>query len=833
MVLPRKSSTVTRVIGTLAILIILQAVVQLRYGPNPLTVAQFLPSGSVHLGPGVVVPTSRVVLVIVALILATALAVIYSRTTFGLATTAVSERPRTLSALGWRIGRVGIVNWGIGGALSGLAGVLLTPLIGASLTNGSLLTITILAAALIGGLRSFPLTVVGGMIIGMLQSVFGIHDLGVTGLADAIPLLVIIAVIVWRGRNLPLRSFIGERLPRVGTGKLNIGAIVIAVAVTAGLITWVLSDNGNVALTTSLLAAIPMLSLTVVLGYAGQMSLAQLSLSGIGGLIAARLTANAGLPFLVVLLAAMLGAVPVGLIVGLPSARTRGVSLAITTLGLAVAIQALIFNNDRISGGTTGIPLSSDGSFVIFGVDFDSFLYPARFAYLVLGFVLVIALVVANLRRGGSGRRMIAVRDNERAAAGLGINVVTTKLWAFGVASAIAGLGGALTIFTASVGLFTGFTILSNISTVGYAVIGGVGSVPGALFGSTLVPSGFGSLILDAIIHVSPVTMGLIGGVLLIFTIVTSPDGIAQATIDSLAPVRRNVRSAQQMLRRRHATSPALPASDDVPFERVTPAALSVRSITVAFDVVLAVDGVDLEVHPGEVVGVIGANGAGKTTLIDAITGFVPCTGGIELGGRDLTSLSTSARGRSGLGRSWQSLELIEDLTVGENLRVASDTTAWWSVLADLIRPGRSKPSPTMLRVVHALRLGDLLDSMPKELSTGQRKLVALARAIASEPSVLLLDEPCSGLDQHERTEVGVVIRSLADDWGVGVLLVEHDTQLVRAVSDRLIALDFGQVVATGSPDDVLSHPQVIRAYLGESAVEPVEVSTQIEEPAL
>ena len=340
-----------------------------------------------------------------------------------------------------------------------------------------------LAAALIGGLRSFPLTLAGGMVIGMLQSLFGIHDLGVPGLADAVPFVVIIAVIVLRGRRLPLRSFVGERLPRVGSGEIRIGWVVAGAAVMVVLIGWVLNDNGTTALTTSLLAAIPLLSLTVLLGYAGQMSLAQVTLSGVGGLLAARLAANVGLPFPIVLLLAMLGTVPVGLIVGLPSARTRGISLAVATLGLAVAIESLVFNNDSISGGQTGIPLPNTGSFKVFGIDFDSFLHVDRFAYLVLGFVLVLAVLVANLRRSASGRRMIAVRGNERAAAGLGVNVVTTKLWAFAIAAAITGLGGALAVYSAPAAIFTDSSVLDNLTAVGYSVVGGAGSVVGALFG--------------------------------------------------------------------------------------------------------------------------------------------------------------------------------------------------------------------------------------------------------------------------------------------------------------------------------------------------------------
>jgi ABC-type branched-subunit amino acid transport system ATPase component len=231
------------------------------------------------------------------------------------------------------------------------------------------------------------------------------------------------------------------------------------------------------------------------------------------------------------------------------------------------------------------------------------------------------------------------------------------------------------------------------------------------------------------------------------------------------------------------------------------------------------VDGVSLHIMPGEIVGVVGANGAGKTTLIDAITGFVASGGSVELGGSDLSAASTHARARAGVSRSWQSLELIEDLPVLENLRIAADADRGWSALTDLVWPRQGKPTAALLRGVQALKLGEQLGDMPRELSTGRRKLVALARAIATEPSILLLDEPCSGLDHHEREEVGEVIRSLAESWGMGVLLVEHDVHLVRRVSDRIVVLDFGKVIAEGEPDVVLSDPGVIAAFLGDADV--------------
>ena len=541
MVLPRSGSNLTRVIGTLAVLIIIESVVQIRYGTNAVAVKAFLPSGSVDLGAGITIPWSRILLFGVAVVLALSLSAVYARTTFGLATTAVSERPRRLAALGWSIGMVGAVNWGVGGALAGLAGVLLSPIIGVSLVNGNVLTVTVLAAALIGGLRSFSLTLLGGIVIGMLQALFSIHDLGITGLADAVPFVAIIGVIVVRGRSLPLRNFVGERLPRVGSGQIRIGAVIAALVVTVVMVGWVFNDNGVAGLTTTLLTTIQLLSLTVLLGYAGQMSLAQVTLSGVGGLIAARLAANAGLPFLVVLPLAVLATVPVGLIVGLPSARTRGVSLAVATLGLAVAIQALVFSNVSIAGGQDGITLSADGSFKIFGVDFDSFFHAHRFAYLVLGFVFVLAVLVANLRRSASGRRMIAVRGNERAAAGLGINVVTTKLWAFGFAAAITAVAGVLAVFSAPTAVFTNSTVLANINAIGYSVVGGAGGVLGALFGGTLDPSGVGSGLLNTLFGIGPVTVALLGGLLLLVNIIISPDGIAMTAAAQFAALRRRL----------------------------------------------------------------------------------------------------------------------------------------------------------------------------------------------------------------------------------------------------------------------------------------------------
>ncbi|HST41253.1 MAG TPA: ABC transporter permease, partial [Conexibacter sp.] len=514
MVLPRGGSALTRTIATLAVLLVVQSAALLRYGQVPRQAQPFLPGGIVDLGGGVTVSADRLILLATAVALALALGQVYRRTRVGLATTAVSESPRNLAALGWRVGLLCAGNWALGGALGGLAGVLIAPITGVAASNGLLLIVNVLAAALIGGLTSFRLTLAGGLLIGVLQAELAQHDLGVSGLADAVPFLAIVAVLVVRGNALPLRGFVGERLPRVGSGRLRPGWLLTGAALLATAI-GLAGDAAASAITTSLLAAIVLLSLVVVLGYAGQLSLAQVTLSGVGALLAARLARDLGVPLPLALPLAALGTVPAGLAVGLPSLRTRGVSLAIATLGLAVAVQALVFGNGAIAGGQDGIVISASGELVVLGVELDSFFHPHRYALLVLGVLLCLALPVANLRRGRAGRRLVAVRSNERAAAALGVDVVAAKLWAFALGAAIAGAGGVLVAYRNPAAVFDQFGVLGNVSLVAYAVVGGVGSALGAFAGGVLQSGGVGSWLLGELAAGAARWIELIGGLTL------------------------------------------------------------------------------------------------------------------------------------------------------------------------------------------------------------------------------------------------------------------------------------------------------------------------------
>jgi ABC-type branched-subunit amino acid transport system ATPase component len=226
---------------------------------------------------------------------------------------------------------------------------------------------------------------------------------------------------------------------------------------------------------------------------------------------------------------------------------------------------------------------------------------------------------------------------------------------------------------------------------------------------------------------------------------------------------------------------------------------------------------VSFAVRPGRILGLIGPNGAGKTSIIDAVTGFTRSAGTVTLDGVNVSALSVAKRARAGVSRSFQSLELFEDSTVLDNLRAASDPRDRISYLRDLVYP-KAPPLPSaVVTAIKEFGLEDDLLRLVQDLSYGKRRLLAIARAVASQPSVLLLDEPAAGLGDVETAELAHLVRRLADDWGIAVLLVEHDMNFVMSVCDTILVVDFGRPIAEGTPDAIRRNPAVVAAYLGES----------------
>lgn len=830
----RKSSPLSRLLATLGVLALFQGAVAIKYHDQVYVVASSLPTTSVHIG-SIQVGEDRLLILAIVLVLATLLALAYKFTLFGLATSAVAESPRIASHFGYSPNLIAAGNWALGSMLAGLSGILLAPITGLTTTSLTLIIVPALAAALTGSMTSFPATVIAGLVIGVAQSLLTRYVSSETwvGLNNAVPFVLVLGVLLFRGSALPSRAEFAMRLPRVGTGKIRVPSLIVAFA--AGVvvletvpISWV--D----ALTITVVTGLILLSVVTVTGYAGQISLAQVALAGCGTLVAGKLVADSHLPFLLAVVIGAAAALPIGAIIGLPALRARGANLAIITLALSVALESLLFDNLSLTGGDSGIQIGFPS---IFGLDIDATTQPRRYAIFVLIMFVICAVGIANLRRSRTGRRLLAVRANERAAASLGINVVGAKLYAFALSGMFAALGGILLSFRQPAVIFGSFQSFDSATYVANSVIGGVGTLVGPLFGGTLAVGGVGTRVVAIFGAGIQPYLTAVSGAILILILIGDPNGIATSMSERAEKVRLLVR--RQWAGRTHKkpsveapTSRIAVLTARTPRagrQNVAPATLTVESLTVRFGTTAAISNVSFSMRSGEVLGLIGPNGAGKTTLIDALTGFVtPTAGRIKWRGQDITDWSVRKRSDAGIGRTFQSLELFEDLTILENIQVASDSYSAMRYGADMFHPGKAPLSNVAAEAIDRFDLRSDLGRRPDVLPYGRRHLVAIARAFAAEPSVLLMDEAAAGLNLSERDELREVIRGLAMDVGIGVLFVEHDVDLVMRISDRVLALNFGAVVAEGRPDEVRLNPAVVSSYLGDiSGAEPIEELAQ------
>jgi ABC-type branched-subunit amino acid transport system ATPase component/branched-subunit amino acid ABC-type transport system permease component len=809
----RRSSSLVRVIATLGVLITIQAGVVIRYGSNARQVDSWLPTDRVTLWGDVGITVDRLILLGIGSASALGLWLLYRSSQFGLATEAVSESERSAAAIGLSPNRIALLNWALGSAIAAVAGILVVPIITLQVTAMTALILAALAAALVGDFRSFPIATAAGFGIGIAQALAGRYS-DQEGLGASLPFLLIIVVLVVRGRSLPLRDHYLQRLPMIGTGRISwawalfgCGAVVFVMVTKEAK--WI--D----AITVSLGVAIVLLSIVVLTGYAGQLSLAQYSIAGFGAYVAGRLVAVFDIPFLLGLLAGVAAAVPLGLIFGLPAVRTRGINLAIVTLGLGSTIELMVFKNRSYTGGVRGTQVGNPD---LFGYDIGSINHPERYGIFVLAMTMVAVVVVANVRRGRSGRRLIAVRTNERAAAALGINVMVAKLFAFSLASAIAALGGIVLSFRLSSISYESFSNFNSITYVGLALFGGVGQLLGAFVGSTLATAGINQEVLETTWPGVGRWIQLISGIGILLTLIVYKDGVAAQWV-KMARVIKKTRKWSRPYTIELADVADVRADADRS-ARVPARTLTIEGMTVRYEAVIAVKDVSFRLEPGIVTGLIGPNGAGKTSLIDAVSGFTPAQGRVRLDDLDLSKQPAMKRARAGVARSFQSLELFEDSTVFENLSVAADPQDFRSYLMDLVWPVNPPFPPEVVRAVTEFDLDEDLHRDVQDLSYGKRRLLAIARAVAMHPSVLLLDEPAAGLSTTESTELARVVRRLADDWGMAILVVEHDMNFVMGVCDQVVVLDFGTLIASGSPQEVRSDPGVIAAYLGDATVD-------------
>ena len=815
-----RAAMTTKIVATLGLMSLLTGAASLIFAPqgNILSVPSFLPTKQIHIGQGNAVAASLLIIAAIAIAVTIVLVAIERKTRFGLATSAVAENRTVAASMGWSPDFIAATTWAASSVLAAGAAILAAPIAGLDVINLTLLVVPALAAALVGRFESFPLALLGGMIIGVAQGEVGRY-VSDPGWVTAAPLLVIVVVLVLQGRALPSKSQLSERLTSVGPGRIGVGAAIVLVA---GLALSLFAGGGWVEpITLTFLFGLVVLSVVAVTGFAGQLSLAQLELAGMGAFFVSVFTVKAGLPMWLAILLGALATVPIGLVVAIPAVRTRGSALAISSLALASVIDALILSDQNVAGKIGGSDLPD---FRLFGIDFNTITHPRNFAILSLVVLGLCMLALSNLRRGAVGRRLLAVRANERASAALGLSVPGIKLFVFALAAFVAALGGGLIEAQLPFADYSAFSVLGSIQSVLEAVIGGLGWVAGAPVGGTAADGALGSKVVSLV--VSPGNwLVVISGVTALLVVVQSPDGIVPFNLKLLARLVGRV-----FTRKPRARPPVAAVSGQVTGRRV-PVTVEVRNVTVRFGGQTALDDVSLTIRPGEILGLIGPNGAGKSTLIDVVSGFQAAERGEVRVDDVLVSGPPSRRARKGLTRTFQSLELFEDMSILDNLLTAADACPPLRYLSDLAWPRASRPSDIVRAAIGYFDLADVLDKRPSELDYARRRQAAVARALSADPTVLLIDEPAAGLDAAQRRELSGSLRRLSAEWGIGILLVEHDVDLVFSVCDQIVGMDAGQVIARGTPAEVRHSPALIAAYLGV-ADDPAETSPASGSPA-
>ncbi len=725
-----------KVVASVGILLFLQALAALQFGTASKGVAPIFGKKMLSIG-GTSFPRDRLWLAGCAIGVAVMLAAYFRWARFGLATSAASENEQATALAGYSPQRLAASTWILASVVAGGLGILVSP--ATPLTSGtySLAIIPALAAALIGRLRSIGVTATAGLALGAFQSIVTFQTgkswwpkWAITGLSDAVPfVLIIIGLFIW-GDRLPTRGALRTpRLPAVPRHAPRPIVVVLATAI-AGVAILVTSGGYRFGVITSMAVTVIMLSFVIVTGFVGQISLAQSAIAGVGGYALSRLTTDLGVPFPLSLLAASLVAAGFGVVIGIPALRVRGANLAVVTLAAAVALERFVFRNPEFTK-PVGNKITKPA---IFGLNLaiQSGRNVARWQFGVMVLVVVVfaALAVSNLARSASGRRFLAIRSNERAAAAAGVDVAKNKLVAFAMSSFLAGLGGSLIGYSRGQLSADSFTAAVGLGFLAFAYLGGITSVKGAIVAGTLAPLGVGFVVLDRLLDLGN-SYGVFGGLSLILTAVMNQEGIAGATRKS-----RRTREAPSPEPVAPVTATATASPGRAARPAMSEVALRASGIGVRYGGVVANDDVSLEVRAGQIVGLIGPNGAGKTTFIDAVSGFTPFVGSLHLAGQNIATLSPHARARAGLSRTWQSIELFSDLTVAENLRVTNDRMTVRSVMWDVIAPSRGN-AVDVAWPLELLGLAEHGRTDPTTLPYGKQKLVGVSRALAGNPRVL------------------------------------------------------------------------------------------------
>lgn len=755
---------------------------------------------------------------------------------WGRAIRASAAQPDRARLAGINPGTVSTLVWALAGAFAGAATTLQEagtsrPFLTSS--PGPSLMTRVLVVAVCASFTSFPRAVAAGVALGIVEALITLNYPLDLGRLDAVLLVVALIGVYFttrRGSSDELESF--SFAPRVRpippalrdvwwvkhhSKILSVVGILIAVAVPV-LVT---SASRTFRYTEILLMALAALSLVILVGWSGQISLGQGAFAGLGALITAALVNGTDLGigvagfdwtlpipelhFLWAAAWATAATAAAAVIIGLGALRVRGLLLAVITLAFALSAEKFFFRRNFLSGGSTTSALLERAS--IGPIDFT----PQRtYYYVALGALVAGVALVARIRASGIGRRIIATRENADAAAAATVSPTGSKLTAFALGGGLAGFAGAMLGGLYVTVLFAFFAAETSVQVLAVAVIGGVGSVAGPILGSLWVIG------LPAFWPESTLVPLLTSSLGILVLLMYAPGGFVQLwflTRDSFLAWYAT------RLPEPGRADPVLPARPEIPAP-LSEVALSTRDVRVSFATRAAVDGVDLEVRHGEIVGLIGTNGAGKTTFMNAVCGLVPARGTVELYGTDISKMASHRRHARHLGRTFQAATLFPDLTVRETVQVALEArepTRFLPVALALpsSRSHERRQAKVADELIGFLGLGDYANSFIGELSTGTRRIVELCCLLAGGNRLLCLDEPTAGVAQREAEALVPLLQGIRRELDASVLIIEHDMPMIMSISDRVYCLEQGKVISSGAPNEVRDDPLVVASYLG------------------
>jgi ABC-type branched-subunit amino acid transport system ATPase component/branched-subunit amino acid ABC-type transport system permease component len=827
-----------KVLATVGVMLTIQGVINLLYPPGPdREVPQFLPQQSINLG-GTPVQVYQLIIFGIGVLGVAALTVFLRYARSGLAMRAVVDNTELLDITGTSPTQVRRLAWVLGSVTASVSGVLLAPLLPLDSTTLTLLVVTAFGAAAVGAFSNLPLTYVGGLAIGVGQSLlqkYFVASTGITGgLASSLPFILLFILLLAAPRLRRPSALAGIRRSASAwhppwtvqmSGVLVLTAVLMIAPQFAGvhLVDW-----------TSFLAYIVLfLSLGLLVRLSGQVSLAQISFMAIGVCAFSDVAAGHHWPWLLALLFAMVVAAPIGAVLAIPAIRFPGLYLALATFGFGIVLSQMFYGQSYMFG-TLGIPVNVPRPHLSW-LDLDS---DKGYYYFVLAVTVLITIFVVVLERSRLGRLLRAMSDSPVGLRASGTSINVCRVLVFCLAASLAAVAGVLD--AGSIGLAGATGYVDTQSLLLFAVIMlSLGRAPwyGILAAASLV-------LVPSYISASAVVtyaLSLFFGVNAIaFSMHRSSrrPGVP-------APLRRfadQFRPAADRFRPvpvRAAVAPTAPGqpAEAVPRPRpeADPAAdrgLAVDSLTVRFGGLVAVDKVRLNAPPGRITGLIGPNGAGKSTIINSCCGLVrPKSGAVRLHGRPIGLLATSTRARRGLGRTFQQMELFDSMTTRQNVALGREAAFAGCNPLDHVLARRAQRTAVEQSADEAMEicgLADLAEADVGTLSTGQRRLVELARCLAGNYDVLLLDEPSSGLDRAETRRFGGILRRIVEERRVAILLVEHDMALVNSVCDHIYVIDFGKPMFEGTPEETVASPLVRRIYLGTEGEPSTDLVTEV-----